>query len=202
MSVAAPLPVPSGDVEGVGGLAARAASSSRRRRVTCDRPAMCVLGLGCATKNDHTPHHPSGVWCLQNIADGLGMYTKGERTCGSYVPSTCRAKRHPGRELAPNANDGGGRHAPTTRVARASAARLAPALSSAAPAERGWSRSIVASTDARWAVRRAVRRAENSRPRRNMRAHREYRCGSYEERAVRHRSWRARPHRGSSSPQS
>ena len=35
---------------------------ARRRRVTCDRPAMCVLGLGCATKNDHTPHHPSGFW--------------------------------------------------------------------------------------------------------------------------------------------
>ena len=23
---------------------------------------MCVLGLGCASKNDHTPHHPSGFW--------------------------------------------------------------------------------------------------------------------------------------------
>ena len=65
------------------------------------------------------------------------MHTKGERTCGSYVRSTCRAKRHPGRGLAPNANDGGGRHAPTTRVARASVARLAPTLPSAAPAEKG-----------------------------------------------------------------
>ena len=130
------------------------------------------------------------------------MHTKGERTCGSYVRSTCRAKRHPGRGLAPNANDGGGRHAPTTRVARASAARLALALPSAALAERGWFKSIVASTDARWAVRRAVRRAENAQPRRNMRAHRECRCGSREERAVRHRSWRARPHRGSPSLQS
>ena len=129
------------------------------------------------------------------------MHTKGERTCGSYVRSTCRAKRHPGRGLAPNANDGGGRHAPTTRVARASAARLAPALPSAAPAERGWSSSIVASTDARWAVRRAVRRAENAQPRRNMRTHRAYRCGSREERAARHRSWRARPYRGSPSLQ-
>ena len=81
-------------------------------------------------------------------------------------------------------------------------ARLAPSLPSAAPAERGWFKSIVASTDARWAVRRAVRRAENAQPRRNMRAHRECRCGSREERAVRHRSWRARPHRGSPSLQS
>ena len=36
--------------------------SPRRRRVTCDRPAMCMLRLGCATKNDHTPHHPSEFW--------------------------------------------------------------------------------------------------------------------------------------------
>ena len=36
-------------------------TSTRRRRAPCDRPAMCVLGLGCATKkNDHTTHHPSG----------------------------------------------------------------------------------------------------------------------------------------------
>ena len=75
------------------------------------------------------------------------MHTKGERTCASYVRSTRRAKRHPGRGLAPNADNGGGRHAPTTRVARASAERLT--LLSAAPAERGWFSSIVASTDAR-----------------------------------------------------
>ena len=46
--------------------------------------------------------------------------------------------------------------APTTRVARASAARFVPALPSAAPAERGWFSSVVASTDARWAVRRSA----------------------------------------------
>ena len=130
------------------------------------------------------------------------MHTKGERTCGSYVRSTCRAKRHPGRGLAPNANDGGGRHAPTTRVARASAARLAPALPSAAPGERGWSSSVAVSRDARWTVRRRPARAKNAQPRRNMSARQEYRCGSREERAFRHRSWRARPHRGSPSLQS
>ena len=123
---------------------------------------------------------------IQNIADGFGIHCKGVRTCGSYVRSTCRAKRHPGRGLAPNANDGGGRHAPTTRVAHANAARLAPALPSAAPAERGWFGSIVASRDARWAVASTPARAENSQPRRNTKAHREYRCGSREERAVWH----------------
>ena len=117
-------------------------------------------------------------------------------------PLDLPSQKAPGRGLAPNANDGGGRHAPTTRVARASAARPAPALSSAAPAERGWFSSIVASTDARWTVCRRPARANNSQPRRNMSARQEYRCGSRKERAVRYRSWRARPHRGSLSLQS
>ena len=48
------------------------------------------------------------------------MCTIGERACGSSSarPAEDRgAKRHPagGRGLAPNANEGGGRHAPTTR---------------------------------------------------------------------------------------
>ena len=132
----------------------------------------------------------------------LGMHTKGERTCGSYVRSTCRAKRHPGRGLAPNANDGGGRHAPTTRVARAGAARPDPALSSAAPGERGWSSSVAVSRDARWTVRRRPARTKNAQPRRNMSARQEYQCGSREERAFRHRPWRAMPHRGAPSLQS
>ena len=90
------------------------------------------------------------------------MHTKGERSCGSYVRSTCRAKRHPGRGLAPNANDEGGRQAPTTRVTRGSAARLAPpALPPTAPIERGWFSSIVTSReDTRWTVRRRPARAE------------------------------------------
>ena len=64
---------------------------------------------------------------------------------------------------------------------------------------RSWRRQT---PDTRLAVRRAVRRAENAQPRRNMRAHRECRCGSREERAARRRSWRVGPHRGSPSLQS
>ena len=130
------------------------------------------------------------------------MQPKSERPCDSHVRSTYRARKHPGRGLTQTPTTREDRHAPTTRVTWPSATRLAAALQPTAPAERGWFSSIVASRDTRWAVRRRPARAENAQPRRNVSAHREYRCGSREESVVRHRSRCARPHRGSPSPQS
>ena len=93
----------------------------------------------------------------------VGIDSKAERACGSYVRSTCQGQKTPGQ--------GGGverqrRGRPAST--RASAARLVPAIPPEAPAERRWSSSIVASTDTRWTIRRRPARSENSQPRRSV----------------------------------
>ena len=89
---------------------------------------------------------PSVVLRPPKHREWIGIDSKAERACGSHARSTCQDQKPPGQGAAAERQRRGGPASPTSGVTRASAARLAPYIPPAAPAERRWFSSIVAST--------------------------------------------------------